>query len=207
MALEQRLLIEAPVQPKAVSEAIEFILESGESSFTTGLVSGVLMAYPSLVTEKLLQLFNCPHFFADDIARYVGEATALAIHGGHDGLAEERQKERIASNQLPHRKQHLEMLVLQLQFIRPDLRERIYAILDKHTEDLKHAKNVPDGWRMGLRRMDARGMKLGEPVGDGEYVPLETANLEPELKQVSDQAESRGQLMNRLRLFDFGREP
>ncbi|WP_449467367.1 hypothetical protein [Stenotrophomonas humi] len=198
MALEQRLLIEAPVQPKAVSEAIEFILESGESSFTTGLVSGVLMAYPSLVTEKLLQLFNCPHFFADDIARYVGEATALAIHGGHDGLAEERQKERIASNQLPHRKQHLEMLVLQLQFIRPDLRERIYAILDKHTEDLKHAKNVPDGWRMGLRRMDARGMKLGEPVGDGEYVPLEIANLEPELKQVSDQAESRGQLMNRL---------
>lgn len=198
MALEERLLIEAKVQPEIVSDVLEFILKSGESSFTTGLVAGVLMAYPSLVTEKLLPLFNCPQFFADDIARYVGEASALAIHGGHDGLDDERQKERIASNRLQHRKQHLEMLVLQLQIIRPDLREGIFAILDKHFGDLKHAKDVPDGWRMGLKRMDARGMKLGEPVGDGKFVPLEIANLEPELKQVSDQAESRSQLMNRL---------
>lgn len=198
MALEERLLIEAKVQPEMISKVLEYILESGESSFTTGLVAGVLIAHPNLVTEKLLPIFNCPQFFADDIARFVGEATALAIQGGHDGLDEERQKERIASNRLPHRKQHLEMLVLQLQFIRPDLRESIFAILDKHIEALKHAEDVPDGWRMGLKRMDARGMKLGEPVGDGEFMPLEIANLEPELKQMSDQAESRSQFMNRL---------
>lgn len=90
------------------------------------------------------------------------------------------------------------MLVLQLQIIRPDLRERIFVILDKHIEDLKNAQDVPDGWRMGLKRMDARGMKLGEPVDDGKYVPLVIANLEPELKQVSDEAQSRSQLMNRL---------
>ncbi len=198
MSLEERLHIEAKVQPEFISEVLEFILESGESSFTTGLVAGVLMAHPSLVTEKMLPLFKCLRFFADDIARYVGEATPLAIHGGHDGLDDERQKERIASNRLPHRKQHLEMLVLQLQLIRPDLREGIFAILDKHIEDLKNSQDVPDGWRMGLKRMDARGMKLGEPIGDGQYVPLEIANLEPELKQVSDQAESRSQLMNRL---------
>jgi len=198
MALEERLLIGAEVQPEIISEILAFILENGESSFTTGLVAGVLMAHPSLVNENLLPLFNCPQFFADDIARLTGETTALAIRGGHDGLDNERQKERIASNRLPHRKQHLEMLVLQLQFIRPDLRESIFAILDKHIEDLKHAKDVPDSWRMGLKRMDARGMKLGKPVGDGEFVPLEIANLEPELKQVSDQAESRSQLMNRL---------
>ncbi|WP_372383460.1 hypothetical protein ACCQ12_09520 [Xanthomonas sp. NCPPB 1068] len=198
MALEERLLVEAKVQPEIISEALKFILESGESSFTTGLVAGVLMAHPSLVTEKLLPLFSCPQLFVDDIARYVGESTALAIHGGHDGLGEERQKERIASNRLPHRKQHLEMLLLQLQIIRPDLRDGIFAILDKHIEDLKYAQDVPDGWRMGLKRMDARGMKFGEPVGDGKFVPLEIANLEPDLKQVSDQAESRSQLMNRL---------
>lgn len=198
MALEERLLIAATVQPEVISEVLEFILESGESSFTTGLVAGVLIAHPTLVTEKLLPLFNCPQFFADDIARYVREATALAIRGGHDGLDEERQKERIASNRLPHRKQHLETLVLQLQIIRPDLREGIFAILNKHIEDLKHAEDVPDGWRMGLKRMDARGMKLGDPVGDEKFVPLEIANLEPELKEVSEQAESRSQLINRL---------
>lgn len=198
MALEERLLIEAKVQPEIISDVLEFILTNGESSFTTGLVAGVLMAHPGLVTEKMLQLFNCPQFFADDIARCVGEANALAIHGGHDGLDDERQKERIASNRLPHRKQHLEILVLQLQINRPDLREGIFAILDKHIEDLKHVKDVPFGWRMGLKRMDARCMKLGEPVGDGKFVQLEIANLEPELKQVSDQAEARSQLMNRL---------
>lgn len=82
--------------------------------------------------------------------------------------------------------------------IRPDLRDGIFAILDKHIEDLKCAKDVPDGWLMGLKRMDARGMKYGEPIDDGRYVPLEIANLEPELKQVSDEAQSRSQLMNRL---------
>jgi hypothetical protein len=90
------------------------------------------------------------------------------------------------------------MLVLQLQLIRPDLRDGIFAIFDKHIEDLNGAKDVPDGWRMGLKRMDARGMKFGEPVDDGKYVPLEIANLEPELKQVSDEAQSRSQLLNRL---------
>lgn len=194
MSLEERLLIEAKPQPAIISEALEFILESGESSFTTGLVAGVLVAHPTLVTEKMLSLFKCPQFFTDDMARYVREASALAIHGGHDGLDDERQNERIASNQRPHRKQHLEMLVLHLQITRPDLQEGIFAILDMHIEDLKDAQKVPDGWRMGLKRMDARGMKFG----DGKYVTLEIANLEPELKQVSDEAQSRSQLINRL---------
>ena len=198
MALEERLLIEAKVQTDFISKVLELILEIGESSFTSGLVAGVLMAHPTLVTEKMLSLFQCPEFFGADIARCVGEATALAIHGGHDGLDDERQKERFASNQLPHRRQHLEVLVLQLQFNRPDLRDGIFAILDKHIKDLKGATDVPDGWRMGLKRMDARGLKLGEPVGEERLVPLEIAELEPDLKEVSDRAELHTQLMNRL---------
>jgi hypothetical protein len=123
---------------------------------------------------------------------------ASSIHVGNDGLDDERQKERIASNRLPHRRQNLEVLVLQLQFNRPDLRNAIFAILDKHLEDLKGATDVPDGWRMALKRMDARGLKIGEPIGEEKLVPLEIAELEPELKQVSDRAELRTQLMNRL---------
>lgn len=198
MALEERLLIEAKVQPDFISKVLELILEIGDSSFTTGLVAGVLIAHPALVTEKLLSVFKCPAFFGSDIARTVGEATALAIHGGHDGLDEERQKERFASNHLPHRQQHLEILVLQLQFNRPDLREGIFAILDKHIEDLKRASDVPDGWRMSLKRMDARGLKLGEPVGGEGLVPLEIAELEPDLKEISDRAELSTRLMSRL---------
>ncbi|CAN7537132.1 hypothetical protein LJR066_003646 [Acidovorax sp. LjRoot66] len=198
MSLEERLLIEAEDQPEITSQVIEVILETGESSLTTGLAAGVLMANPNLVTEKMLSIFKCSAFFADDIARSVHEPRALAIHGGHDGLDSERQNERGASNRLPHRRKTLEGLALQLQFNRPDLRDAIFAILDKHTADLAAATHAPEGWRMTLKHMDARGLKFGKPVGDGNLVPLEVADLEPELKQYSDQAEDRAQLMNRL---------
>jgi hypothetical protein len=198
MSLEERLLIEAKAQPEFTSQVIEVILEIGESSFTTGLVAGVLIAHPNLVTEKMLAIFKCPAFFADDIARCVQEPTSLAIHGGHDGLDSERQNERNASNRLPHRRHTLEGLALQLQFNRPDLRDSIFAILDKHLADVAVSAEVSEGWRMTLKRMDARQLKFGKPVGDGNLVPLEIANLDPELKQVSDLAEARMQLMNRL---------
>jgi hypothetical protein len=198
MALEERLLIEAKVHPKIISQVLEFILETGESSLTTGLVAGVLTAHPELVTEKLLSIFKCPLFFSDDLARSVQESGALAIHGGHDGLDDARQQERIASNKLPHRKQYLEVLFLQLQYSRPDLRESLYKILDTHVEAIKSLGEAPDGWRIGLKRMDARGLKLGEPVGDGKWIPLEIANLEPELQLASDEAQMRMQRMNRI---------
>lgn len=198
MALEERLLIEAKAQPEVIAQLLEIILELGESSFTTGMVAGVLMAHPGLVTEKLLSIFKCPRFFSDDIDRSLQEATALAIHGGNDGLDAARQQERVASNRLPHRHHYLEVLFLQLQFNRPDLREAIYRILDNHLEALKDKDEVPEGWRIGLKRMDARGLKLGKPVGEGKLVPLEIANLEPELQQASDKAQVGMQRMNRM---------
>jgi hypothetical protein len=198
MAFEERLLIEAKAQAKMVSQALEIILDLGESTLTTGMVAGIMMAHPELVTEKLLSIFKCPQFFHDDIARSLSEEGALAIHGGNDGLDAARQRERAASNRLPHRRQHLEGLVLQLQFTRPDLRQAIFSILDSHLQALTCAEEVSDSWRMALKRMDARGLKLGEPVGDGSLAPLEIANLEPELKQASDESQARMCRLNRI---------
>ncbi len=197
MALEERLLFDAEAHPEAISRVLEFILDMGESSFTTGMVAGVLMARPELVTEKLLSIFKCPQFFSADIGRVVQEGTTLAIHGGNDGWDAARQKERMASNRLPHRKQTLEGLFLRLQFERPDLREAIYAILDAHLAAL-NGDEFPDGWRIGLKRMDSRGLKIGQPVGDSKWLPLEIANLEPELQQASENAQVRMQRMNRM---------
>lgn len=198
MALEERLLIEAKVQPELVSQAIDIVLEAGESSLTTGLAAGILIAHPELVTEKMLSIFKCPQFFADDMARCVREPSSLAIRGGHDGLDNERQKERMASNRLPHRQHNLEGLALRLQLGRPEIRDAVFAILDKHLETLKGSAEVPDGWRMALKRMDARGLKLGEPKAEGELVPLEIANLEPDLQRASERAQEGMQRMNRL---------
>jgi hypothetical protein len=198
MALEECLLLDAKAHPAFVSQVLEIILARGESSFTTGLIAGVLTAHPELANEALLALFKCPQFFFDDITRSGHEAAALAIHGGHDGLDEARQQERMASNRLAHRHHHLEMLVLQLQLQRAELCEPIHRILDTHLEALKGADEVPDGWRIALKRMDVRGLKLGEPVDGGNRVPLEIADLEPELRQASDEAELRLRRMNRV---------
>ncbi len=65
-------------------------------------------------------------------------------------------------------------------------------------EALQDDTDVPNGWRMALKRMDARGLKLGEPTADGKWVSLEIADLEPELKQASDQAGARMERTNRI---------
>lgn len=198
MALEERLLIEAKAQPKVISQVLEIILERGESSFTTGMVAGVLTAHPELVTERLLSIFNCPQFFSDDIARCLHEGASLAIYGGNDGLDASRQQERLASNRLPHRRLHLEGLILQLQFNRPDLRDAVYKIVDRHLEALQETEELPDGWRITLKRIDSRGLRLGEPVGNGKWVPLEIADLEPELQQASDKAQASMERLDRI---------
>lgn len=198
MALEERLLIEAKPHPKVISRVLEVILERGESSLTTGLVAGLLTAHPELVTENLLSIFKCPQFFSDDLARSLQEVGALAVYGGNDGLDAARQQERIASNQLAHRRQHLEVLILQLQFQSPEVRDSIHKLLDTHLEALTDASSVPEGWRMGLKRMDARGLTLGQPTGDGKWIPLEIANLEPELMQAGADAAARMERLNRI---------
>ena len=198
MALEEHLLFQAEAQSKYISQVLELIVEQGQSSFTTGVVASVLTAHPQLINEKLLCIFKCREFFSTDIARRMEESGALAIHGGHDGLDAARQRERAESNRLAHRSQYLEGLLLQLQFNRPDLRAAIFKILDNHLEALKTATDVPDGWRITLKRMDVRGLKIGEPVVGGKWAALEIANLEPELQEASDDAQARMQWMNRV---------
>ena len=199
MALEERLLLEAKSLPQVVTQTLEWILELGESSLTTGLMAGVLNAHPELMTERLLSIFKCPTFFDSDLVRTVHEGSALAILGGHDGLDEARQQERIKSNNLPHRKTSMESLLVRLQFEVPHLREAIFSILDAHIANLPDVPSEEDeSWRIALKRMDARGLKLGAPTPDGKHLALEIADLDEDLKAASDQAQLRMQKTNRI---------
>lgn len=199
MALEERLLLEAKPHPQYVTHVLELILELGESTLTTGLVAGVLSAHPELMTERLLAIFKCPEFFSSDLGRTVHETSALAINGGNDGLDEARQQERIKSNRLEHRKVSLETLLLRLQFDFPHLRDAIFSVLDRHIENLAGAPSAEfDGWRVALKRMDARGLRLGPPTPDGKYRVLEIADLDEDLKLASDEAQLRLGKTNRI---------
>jgi len=199
MALEERLLLEAKSLPQFVTQALELILDLGESTLTTGLVAGVLTAHPELVTERLLAVFKCPVFFDSDLVRVVHETSAMAMLGGHDGLDEARQQERIRSNRLAHRKISLESLLLRLQFEVPHLRESIFVILDAHIAKLPELPGEDDdGWRIALKRMDARGLKLGAATPDGKHRALEIANLDEDLRLASEDAQLRMEKTNRV---------
>ncbi len=198
MSLEERLLLEAKPQPELFKQALENILDRGTSSFTTSVVASLMTAHPSLVTEKMLGIFKCPWFFVDDFSRCQQEPLVLAIHGGHDGLDGERQKERIASKKLPHRRYNLEDLALQLQMSRLDLCDAIFAILDQHKAALPANPEDAQSWRIALKRMDLRELKVGKQVDGGRAVTLEVANLEPESQQASAREGERLQWMDRL---------
>jgi hypothetical protein len=198
MSLEERLLIEAKSQPELIKHALEVILDRGTSSFTTSVAASLMTAHPSLVTEKMLGIFKCPWFFVDDFSRCQQEPLALAIYGGHDGLDGERQKERIASKKLPHRRYNLEDLALQLQLSRLDLRDAIFATLDQHKTALPANQEDAQSWRIALKRMDLRELRVGNEVEGGRAMTLEVANLEPELQQARARAGERLQWMDRL---------
>lgn len=204
MALEERLL-DGAQEGYPVTTALEWILENGTSSLTTGVVSSVVTAYPQQMSEKLLGLFKCPGFFAADRTRLASEHGALAVHGGHDGLDSERQKERLNSNKLPHRKMDLEGLVLRLQLEGFPLKQKIQTILDVHNHALAKTAELArdDYWRIALKRMDSRELHIGPPVGDGNYHSLEITKLDEDLKKKAEDAQSRMAIVNRRAILQL----
>lgn len=200
MALEERLLFDATSDSLGCSATLENILDAGTSTFTTSVICSVLAAHPELLTDNLMKVFRCSAFFAADKARLGYEISPFAIHGGNDGFDEYRQKERAASNNLPHRSLDLEALALKVQFEQQALRPELHRILDRHIEALQAVPlcEQDDYWRLALKRMDIRGLRLGAPVGDGAYRALEIVNLEPDLAGRAENAQQRSVQANRL---------
>lgn len=116
------------------------------------------------------------------------------------------QQERTESNKLPHRRFDLESLILRLQIEAPRVKETIWRILDDHKAaiDVGDTSKETQLWRLALKRMDLREMKLGEPTQEG-YMPLETRELDPDLQQlVEDSAEQWRGTNTAIKLFLWG---
>jgi hypothetical protein len=198
MALEERLLSDALAEPARATERLDWLLENGTSTLTTAVAASVVAAHPHAFTAQFLRLARCPDFFLADRRRSAGERMSLAVLGGQDGLDKYRQKERTDSNNLPHRQLDLESVALKLQ-LEGKCRDEVFAALDEHIRKLESqpASERDDVWRVALKRMDLRGLKLGPPVGTGSYRILEIADLDPDLAAKSKVAEERMAHANR----------
>jgi hypothetical protein len=177
MALEKYLLelsrLKNETSISLLKELMQIIYDTSNNVSPIAVISSVAMAHeqPVLISNFILPLFQVREFFDWDIRRYTGDFNPLAPMGNTPII----QIERHESNQLPHRKSHLENFLIKLS-LTSILFKDITTILDKH---LKERKNYDATWSLALNRMDIRKFEIQKHPERGQI------ELKPKLNSES----------------------
>ena len=163
MSLEKFLLETAKRKTDVSRENLKFIfdyvLKNSNNIAPIAVLTSVAIAYPREVKEAMLPLLSVKEFYEWDLSRALQESSVLAPMDGRISFA---QKERLESNQLPHRKKYqrgLRDFILDYQFNVRKLNKEIHQIIDK----LKAQYDGKDViWKKNLIEMDIRNQKVGE---------------------------------------------
>ena len=155
------------------------LLTRSHTVSTTAVVVSVGTAYYSLMADYILPLLRVKEFYFWDWARFSHERHVLnPISSKY--YAQTIWEENNRSNQLPHRKQMLRYVVMNLSL--SSHREQIESILDNF-----YSLNDPDeNWRFMLNAMDYRKLRVVKEVENG--VMVEPA-LDPDLQEIADRNE------------------
>ena len=163
MSLEKFLLETAKRKTDVSRENLKFIfdyvLKNSNNIAPIAVLTSVAIAYPGEVEEAMLPLLSVKEFYEWDLSRALHENSALTPMDRRISFA---QKERLESNQLPHRKEYqrgLRDFILDYQFNVGKLNKEIHQIIDK----LKAQYDGKDViWKKNLIEMDIRNHKVGE---------------------------------------------
>ncbi len=160
MSLEKFLLefvnIKADWVSNAIKKIFEYLLRNSKTIAITSVLASLAVAHPELLAESFFPLFRVREFFFWDITRKVVEHSSLAPVDNRNSY---NQKERIKSNNLPHRNKDLERLICNMQLGK--YKDRIFEIFDQHKKDLK---NEDVEWKNILTRIDSRNWEPGKIV-------------------------------------------
>jgi hypothetical protein len=187
MALEKWCLevAEQTNGPNYLRPGLEWILSNSNNVALIAVVASICTAHPKAFAELALQVLSCQEFFSQDIERQVVEHGALAV-GGLGIHDEFLQKERIASNNLPHRKKHLEDLARDLQFT--EYREQIHQLLDRFRIQVPTPSQQTEEdrlWRLALDRMDLRRFEFKKTAEKGRFL-IEMRAPDPDIQAMVD---------------------
>ena len=163
MSLEKFLLETAKKKTDVSRENLKFIfdyvLKNSNNVAPIAVLTSVAIAYPREVEEAMLPLLSVKEFYEWDLGRALEEYSSFATMDYDISFA---QKERLESNQLPHRKKYqrgLRDFILDYQFNVRKLNKEIHQIIDK----LKARNDDKDViWKKNLIEMDIRNHKVGE---------------------------------------------
>ena len=162
----------------------DYLLRNSRSVATTSVLVSVATAYPELLADKIIPLFKVKEFYKWDLERCHHEHNALAPLGS-SALGGLLQKERYESNNLPHRKEHLEMLFLKLSF--GHLAGTLIRILDNFYSEAPQETN----WKFSLNRMDKRKLEVVKQQGNDLLVQTKIdEELLPQAQAVQKEVEA-----------------
>jgi ABC-type dipeptide/oligopeptide/nickel transport system ATPase component len=202
MALEAWLLelIQLDGWESAIQKWLVWILRHSNNVSSIAVVASVCIAHPTKTVDAGLILLSCREFFSLDRQRMVSDHGALAP-GGLGYMDREFQKERLASNKLPHRRRDLESLALDVQLIS---RDKVWDILDSHFATLPPLNQQNDDdrlWRLALSRMDLRKYEATAMTDDGR-IQIQMRGPDADVQEVIDRdAPERDRFNRNMSLF------
>ncbi len=214
MALEVWLLKLSGEKQKTNWEQIEQllwrILNKSNSASLYSIVASVAMAHPDELFDILMFLCQDIRFLALDLQRCSAEMTTHThsiAFGHHQAWWEERDR----SNNLPHRKQHLETMLLTCQYTYDNssnekLAKRLdvaYQVVDELKKQVSQIGQENSVYQFILARADYRSYKkedvtLSNGIEAVQLTPTLSPELEEERRQTAEFASRLGAVSLRV---------
>ena len=195
MALEAWLMNMAEMESVNLETWLLYILRTSNNVMATAVVASICIAYPDKAGRAGLALLSNRELIECDQSRVALESsTGLDPFRGVVPSNYIHEQERKKSNELQHRREHLESLAVRMQST--DVREDVWRIIDQHRSELPDDQDESNlVWKLALHRMDIRGFK---PVDAPESVSEDSAEelsnqiyfgpseLEPDVQSMVD---------------------
>ncbi|EDN70894.1 ATPase [Beggiatoa sp. PS] len=199
MALENWLIAYTEISESEDLEWLfDYILRNSNSVMPTAVLASVAVGFPEKAGRFVLPLLQIPELYSIDLHRTIQEMGKYETNWFYaksnyqnDPLFEFYAEERKTAALRPWRKEHLETLVVRLQF--SQWREQALAAIEKLRASVSNGETE----RFLLHRIDSRGWN---PVEDKENnrILFEPKELEPDLKEIQLSVQDDSQIRSRF---------
>lgn len=164
MSLESWLLelcqLDEEWAEKLLEATYKYLLRNSTSVATSAVLASVGIAYPQKAGKFCFPILHVKEFYQWDRTRLAADYHPLAPMDRDIPFA---QEERYKSNNLPHRKNDLEILLTKLQV--GGHWERVNVILDEFQSEVNSNDKL---WKLALNRMDFRKYEIDKSINTPE---------------------------------------
>ena len=195
MALENWLIAYTEnFESDQVEWLFDYVLRNSNSVMPTAVLASVATGFPKKVGKAALPLLRTPELYFLDSARTVQELGGSEPNWfgfSRDAFSELYVQERRTATLRSWRKEHLETLVVRLQF--SEWRDDALAVIDM----LRASAPNNERMRFLFHRIDSRGWKSVEDKENNRII-FEPKDLEPDLEKIQQKTQEEMQINNRF---------